>query len=735
MRFITPKIQLSATFLLITTLLSTNSLIAQQKKNITFQDIWTFQTFKEETVPGFKVMNNGEDFSRQSENGKKISLYRLKDGKEIKTLFLKPDSISAIDHYTFSKDEQKLLIFTEKEPIYRRSALYKVYIYNIRSGNLQPVDNDKVLHATFNPAGDKVAFVKNNNLYIDDLQSGILSAVTTDGAANHIINGNCDWVYEEEFEFTRAYEWSPDGKYIAYYRFDESQVPEYTLFFYNDTNAYPQPYTYKYPKAGEKNSIVTIHIYDIGAQQSHTAKTGNETDQYIPRIQWAPKGDNLCIFRMNRLQNKLEMLFENAQNKESKIIFTEENKYYVDINNNLTANNNLNFLPDGHSLVFNSERSGYNQLYVWDWQNKQLRQITKGNWDVDKLVGIDFRNKRLFYTAAKESPTQRKFYSIDLNGKNDICLTPEDGYHEITGYTGNRYFLDKYSRANQPPIYRLIDPNGKIVRVLEDNHKLIATLKKYHISPLQFFTIPNADGVELNAWKILPPDFDSTRKYPVLMFQYSGPGSQQVLDRFPAGNFFWHQMLAQKGYIIVCVDGTGTGMRGWEFQNKTYLNLGKYESRDQIDAAKYLGKLPYVDKKRIGIWGWSFGGFISATCILKGADVFKAAIAVAPVTNWRYYDDVYTERYMRRPQDNKAGYDDNAPELMAGKLKSNFLIIHGLADDNVHFQNSAMLVKHLVEANKQFEATYYPNKNHSIYGGHTREQLFRRITDFILKNL
>lgn len=734
MKFLKYPIAVAASILFLGTTLP-NLSFAQQKKDITFKDIWESETFKVKSVPGFNVLNNGEDYSRLEDSGDEISLYQLKDGKKIKTIFEKPDSIGSIDHYTFSKEEQKLLIYTEKQPIYRRSALYKTYIYDLRNKHLESLDADKVLHATFNPAGDKVAFVKNNNLYIDDLQSGVLSAVTTDGAKNRIINGNCDWVYEEEFAFTKAFEWSPDGNYLAYYRFDESRVPDYTIFFYNDSNAYPQPYTYKYPKAGERNSDITIHIYDVSNHQGHTTNIGTDTDQYIPRIQWTPQGDNLCIFRLNRWQNKLELLLENAQTRTSETIYKEEDKYYVDINNGLTATNSLNFLPDGNSLIINSEKSGFNQLYIWNWEKKQLKQLTKGNWDVDKLIGVDFTKNQVYYTAAKETPMQRKLYRIGLNGKNDICLTPQDGFHEITGFRGNQYFLDGYSRANQVPVYSLIDANGKQVRTLEDNHQLATNLKRYNISPVQFFTITNADGIALNAWKILPPNFDSNKKHPVLMYQYSGPGSQEVLDQFPEGNFFWHEMMAQKGYIIVCVDGTGTGMRGWEFQNKTYLNLGKYESRDQIDAAKYLGQLPYVDKSRIGIWGWSFGGFMSATCILKGADVFKAAVAVAPVTNWRYYDDIYTERYMRRPQDNPQGYDDNAPELMADQLKGKFLIIHGLADDNVHFQNSVMLVKHLVAANKQFDATYYPNKNHSIYGGVTREQLFRRITNFILENL
>lgn len=712
-----------------------SALWAQSKQNITIPDIWEKGIFEGKDVPGFKVLENGNDFTRLEKEGTVIALYHLKNGEKIKTIFKKPDSLTQIDHYTFSSDEQKMLIFTNRIPIYRRSALYRVYVYNLKDGTLHTLESYPVLHATFNPEGDKVAFVINNNLFIKDLRSGMVTSVTTDGMRNQIINGNCDWVYEEEFEFTRAFDWSPDGQYLAYYRFDESRVKDYTLYFYNDSSNYPIPYTYKYPKAGEENSIVTIHIYDVQSHKSHPAKIGDETDQYIPRIQWEPKGDNLCIFRMNRLQNHLELLSENAKTEASKVIFSESDKYYIDVNNNLTPNHNLNFLPDGHSLIINSEKSGYNQLYLWDWKTQEMTAITQGKWDVGKLVGVDINKKKVYYTAAKESPIDRKLYRIGINGKNEVCLTPKAGYHDITGLKGNQYFLDRFSRSNQVPIYNLINNQGRTVRILEDNHELAEKMKKYNISPVTFFQIPNDNGVQLNAWKILPPNFDSTKKYPVLMYQYSGPGSQQVVDRFPIGNFFWHQMMAEKGYIIVCVDGIGTGMRGWEFQNKTYLQLGKYESRDQISSAKYLASLPYVDKNRIGIWGWSYGAFMSLTCILKGNDVFKTAVAVAPVTNWRFYDNIYTERYMRRPQENEKGYDQNAPELMAQKLKGNLLIIHGLADDNVHFQNSAMMAKNLIKYNKQFEATYYPNKNHSIYGGYTREQLFTKITNFILEKL
>jgi dipeptidyl-peptidase-4 len=712
-------------------------LSAQEKKEITFKDIWEQKQFEVKDVPGFNALKNGTEYSRLDEKNasQEINIYRLSNGKKLKTVFERPDSMDAIDHYNFSDDEQKLLLFTHKQPIYRRSALYNVWVYDLKTKKLQALNKEKVLHATFNPQATKVAFVQDNNLFIYDLASGYLTKVTTDGLKNHIINGNCDWVYEEEFEFTRALQWSPDGQYLAYYRFDESRVKDYTIFFYDDSTNYPRAYTYKYPKAGEASSIVTIHIYDLEKEKSHAAKTGENTDQYIPRIQWAPEGGKLCIYRLNRHQNKLELLLENAATGVSKVIFTEDNKYYIDINNNLTANNNLTFLPDGHSLVINSERSGYNHLYRWDWQSQKLTQLTHGEWDVDKLVAVDKKNGWVYYTADVESPMERKLYRVDLNGEHGSCLSLGEGFHEITPCVGNRYFLDKYSRLNQVPVFRLIDAKGHIVRVLEDNKELENTLDHYDISPVTFLKIPNAQGVMLNAWMIKPPHFDPAKKYPVLMYQYSGPGYQEVEDKFPVANYAWHQMMAEKGYIIVCADGTGTGGRGWEFQNKTYLNLGKYESDDQIAVAKYLGQQSYVDKSRIGIWGWSFGGFISATCILKGADVFKAAVAVAPVTNWRFYDNIYTERYMRQPKENEKGYDDNAPEKMAARLKGKFLVIHGLADDNVHFQNSAVLVKNLIKANKQFDSEFYPNKNHSIYGGVTREQLFRRITAFIEQNL
>ncbi len=702
-------------------------------KQISLEDIWKNNTFAIKSVPGFNAMKDGKYYTQIDKEGKHqyIRVYDLETGKQEKTIF--DNGVQkfngkelTIESYVFSKDEKKMLLFTEGEHIYRRSELCRVFVYDIPSGNLQLLDYDKVLHATFSPDGKNVAFVKNNNLYYKDLENDQVVPITTDGEKNRIINGNCDWVYEEEFAFSRAFDWSPDGQNIAYYRFDESLVPEYTLTMFDAL--YPTLKTYKYPKAGERNSIVQIKIYNLEKKKVLTTDVGKETDQYIPRIKWSNDANQLCIYRLNRHQNRLELLMANASSGNSQIIYKEENKYFIDISDN------LKFLPDGHSFILNSERDGYNHIYKWNWEKQKLTTLTEGDYDVETIIGVDEESKLVYYTSVEASPLQRKLYAVNWNGEHKKCLTTENGTHSITPCIAYNYFLDRYSRLNAVPLYYLRDNKGKIIRTLEDNKALKEKMAEYALGNIRFAKMTGVDH-KLNAWIITPPGFDSTKKYPVLMYQYSGPGSQEVADRFPIGNYFWHQMMAEKGYIVVCADGTGTGFRGEEFRKKTYLQLGKYESDDQIAVAKYLGTLHYVDKNRIGIWGWSYGGFMSSTCIMKGNDVFKAAVAVAPVTNWRYYDNIYTERYMRRPQENEKGYDENAPEKMVDKLKGKFLLIHGTADDNVHFQNSVMLVDAMIKANKDYDSEYYPNKNHGISGGNTRLHLFRRMTEYILTNL
>ncbi len=702
-------------------------------KQITLEDIWKDNTFRMKGVPGFNAMNDGKNYTQIDREGKHqyIRVYSLETGDKVRTIF---DNATnkfggtelSVQSYTFSKDEKKMLLRTEGEHIYRRSELQRVYVFDLASGAISLLDYEKVLHATFSPDGTKVAFVKDNNLYYKDLLKNVVVPVTTDGERNKIINGNCDWVYEEEFSFTRAFDWSEGSAYLAYYRFDESMVPEYTIAKY--TGLYPEQYTYKYPKAGERNSVVQIKIYNLAKKTTTIADIGRETDQYIPRIAWTKAPDKVCIYRMNRLQNKMDFLLADATTGKTSVIFTDKNDKYIEIGDAAT------FLPDGHTMIIASERSGYNHLYLRDWKTDELFDLTAGNFDVESLIGVDAKRELMYYTAAQKSSLRRNLYVVDLNGNNKNMLTEDGGTHDITPCEGYNYFLDRHSSLNSVPVYSLIDAKGKVVRTLEDNTELAAKMKEYNLGELTLTRLPGVSG-QLNTWMITPPGFDKTKKYPVLMYQYSGPGSQQVADRFPLGNYFWHQMLAQKGYIIVCVDGTGTGFRGEEFRKKTYMQLGKYESDDQIAVAKHLGTLPYVDKDRIGIWGWSYGGFMSATCIMKGADVFKSAIAVAPVTNWRYYDNIYTERYMRTPQENPKGYDENSPENMVAKLKGKFLLVHGTADDNVHFQNSVSLTKELIKANKQFDNEYYPDKTHGISGGNTRLHLFTKMTNFILENL
>lgn len=703
-------------------------------KLITLEDLYKNGTFIMKSVPGFNGMKDGLHFTKvdTKDQVQSINVYSLETGKIVKPVLsnksLAPNGKKLdIGNYTFSEDETKLLIFTEPKQIYRHSAFYRVHVYDTKTQKLELIDTGKIMHASFSPDGSKVAFMQNNNLYYKDLKTGKRIAVTTDGKWNHIINGNCDWVYEEEFSFTKAYQWSPDGKYIAYYRFDESKVPEFSMHIYN--GLYPENYTYKYPKAGEVNSVVEIRVHNLTNNTTVTVNTGKETDQYIPRIKWTKKNNELCVYVLNRLQNELQLLLADGETGFSQVIYTEKNKYYIDINDN------IEFLPDGHSFIFTTERNKYTHLYHWDWKSRVLKELTPGKFDIDEIVGIDAKRKKVYYTAAEKSPMERKLYSVNWNGSGKTLLTTEDGTHAITSIEGYNFFLDKYSRLNEPPIYYLRNNSGKIVRTLEDNIAFTLKLQDYALGKVTLTTFKGAYGDDLNAWVMTPPDFDKNKKYPVLMFQYSGPASQQVRDMYPLGNYFWHQMLAQKGYIVVCADGTGTGMRGEEFRKKTYLQLGKMESDDQIAVAKELGKLPYVDKDRIGIWGWSYGGFMSSISLFKGADVFKMAIAVAPVTNWRYYNNIYTERYMRRPQENPDGYDNNAPEKMAKNLQGKFLLIHGTADDNVHFQNAAVLTEQLIQANKEFESEYYPDKAHGISGGNSRYHLYNRMTNFILNNL
>ncbi len=705
---------------------------AQGTDTISLADIWTKGTFRQKSVPGFNALADGVRYSTLEQDS--LSRILVSDlnttGSVPKTLWSgRFDAQNAVQDYALSADEARLLLSTSPAPVYRRSVAYRTRVQDLKSGQSLFVDSAQVLHATFSPDGQNVAFVKGNNLYYRDLAAGKTVTVTTDGKRNEIINGNCDWVYEEEFEFTRAFQWSPDGRYLAYYRFDERAVPEYSFPMY-DTTAYSGNYTYKYPKAGAPNSVVGIYIYDLQTGQRVQVSGSAE---YTPRIQWID-ARRLCVLRLNRWQNKLDYILADAATGAVENILTETDKAYVEIGDNRS------FLPQRNTLIYTSERGGFNELWAYNWKSKTHKRLSPAGIDVDHIVKLDESEDAVYFVAAPHT-VDRHLYRSSVTEGQPVQLTQDLGTHEITP-AGNGAFLDKFSSFRVPPVYRLIDKKGALVRTLEDNSALQKTLQKFRWGRLQMIRVPvplagGKAGKEqvLNGWMITPPDFDSTRRYPVLLSQYSGPGSQKVVDQWGGADYYFHQMLAQKGYIIVCVDGTGTGYRGRDFKKKTYLQLGRYESDDQIATANWLREQPYVNPARVGIWGWSYGGFMSSTCAFKAPGVFKAAIAVAPVTNWRFYDNVYTERYMRRPSENLSGYEENAPVNMAQNLKGAFLLVHGTADDNVHFQNSAVLVEKLIQNNRKFDSEFYPNKAHGISGGVTRLHLYERMTRFLLENL
>lgn len=720
-------------FLLLATLLFLTGFITAQEKELSIKDVFSRQFFPK-GIWGLTPMNDGESYSIQE--GDSINLYSFETGNYIKTLGIRKLMINEGDtapvelsDYTFSKDEKKILIATATEYIYRYSSASEYYIYEFETGKLTRLSaGGKQRLATFSPDGSKVAFVRDNNLVISDLVNGVEFNATIDGKQNEIINGTTDWVYEEEFALTKGFEWSPDGSQIAYYRFDESKVPMFTMTEWGDL--YPKQTSFKYPKAGECNSLVNVYIYNVDKQQAVPVDLGTETDQYIPRVFWTKDPKKLLVLRLNRLQNQLDFLLVDAATGKSDVIYHEDNPYYIEESHF----DNIIFI-DNNRYLMTSEKSGYYHIYL-NTLDKTARsqQLTTGNWDVTDVYGFDATSQLVWFGAATTSPINRELWTTDLKG-NMKMISKEPGTHKPTFSSTYKYYIDNFSDANTPNIYTVNRPNGKVIRTVEDNKELADMMKAYNFSKKEFFTFKTHENVELNGWKIAPSDFDPSKKYPVLMDVYGGPGSQTVLNVFRPGDFIWYQMLAQKGYIIVSVDNRGTGARGQQFKKMTYLQLGKYETIDQIAAAKYLASQTYVDPGRIGIWGWSYGGFMSTLCITKGADVFKMAIAVAPVTNWRYYDNIYTERFMRTPKENPSGYDDNSPINHVDELTGKYLLIHGTGDDNVHVQNTMDLATALDKANKQYSMFLYPNKNHGIYGGNTRLHLYTMMTDFILENL
>ncbi len=709
------------------------SLPALGQQKITLEEIWR-GAFRTQGMDALEAMKNTNQYTVLNADWNagtaQIDLYDFATLEKVSTIVDSKNhsELKGIDSYTFSPDEKKLLLATNSHPIYRHSFIADFYIYDRASKSLTKLADYPVQEPTFSADNSKIAYGYQNNLYIYDLASKTTKQITTDGQRNTIINGITDWVYEEEFAFVRAYDWNVSGDKIAYIRFDESQVSEFSMDIYN-AGLYPQQYVFKYPKAGENNSVVSLHIYDVKNNTTKKIDLNSFTSYYIPRIKWTNEAQTLSVQLMNRHQNNLDLVFVNANSGDASLVLNEKDKAYIDITDNLT------FLND-NSFIWTSEKDGYNHIYHYNKSGKLVNQITKGNWEVTAYYGFDKKTGNIFYQSVENGSINRDVYRISIAGKNKVRLTPKTGTNEATFSPNFEYFINSFSSAAEPTSYTLHKTkDGKEVKQIVNNDALKKKLENYNLPKKEFIVLKTEKGHELNTWIIKPADFDPNKKYPLFMYQYSGPGSQQVANNWNTYNDYWFMMLAQQGYIVACVDGRGTGFKGAEFKKVTYKELGKYELEDQIDAAKVMGKYSYVDASRIGIFGWSYGGFMSSNCLLKGNDVFKMAIAVAPVTNWRFYDTIYTERYMQAPQENASGYDDNSPINHVDKLKGSYLIIHGSADDNVHVQNTMLMVEALIQANKQFDWAIYPDKNHGIYGGATRLQLYTKMTNFINEKL
>jgi len=677
-------------------------------------------------------MNNGKHYAvlNFEQGSTAIDVYDYKTLSKVETLVSSSnlDAIKYFSDYSFSKDESKIILATEVEPIFRRSTLGIFYVYDIKTKTLVKIADEKIQEPTLSPDGKKVAYGYHNNLYIKDFETNQTIQITFDGEKNKIINGITDWVYEEEFAFVRAFEWNADGTYLAFIRFDETEVPEFSMDVYGQ-GLYPEQEVFKYPKAGEANALVSLHIYDLNSKKINDVQLSKPySDFYIPRIEWTNDANVLSAQYSNRHQNELDLWMINANNMSSKLVLAETDKAYIDVTDNLT------FLKD-NSFIWTSEADGFNHIYHYSKDGKLINQVTKGPWEVTDYYGFDEKNNTVFYQSVENGSINRDVYSIRIDGKNKKRLTQNEGTNSADFSADFTYFINTFSSATKAPEYTLhTAKDGKLVKVIKENSPLEKKLQAYNLPKKEFSTIA-VNGNDLNMWMIKPTDFDASKTYPLFMFQYSGPGSQSVKNSWNNANDYWYYFLAQKGYIIACVDGRGTGFKGAEFKKVTQNELGKYEVEDQIQAAKQLGALNFIDEDRIGIWGWSYGGFMSSNALFKGNDVFKMAIAVAPVTSWRYYDTIYTERYMTTPQENPSGYDDNSPIFHVDKLKGNFLLIHGSADDNVHVQNTMQMVEALIQANKQFEWMIYPDKNHGIYGGNTRLHLYTKMTNYIKDNL
>lgn len=713
-----------------------------QEGKIKLQDV-TNGVYWPKQIDGVNPMNDGESYTQLSPDHKRIVRHSFKTGKEIATVFdvetaRGSKKLPYIDGYIMSPDEHRILIQTETKGIYRRSYTAVYYIYDVRNNTLEPLSEGGPQQVPlFSPDGNVIAFARGNNLFLVKLLFGNAEVqVTKDGKFNEVINGLPDWVNEEEFTTNRSFDFSADSKVLAWVRYDESQVPIYSMQEFkglyparSEFDAYPGTYDYKYPVAGQKNSEVKVMTFDIKNRVTRTLDVPLDKDGYIPRIKFTSDPTKLAVITLNRHQSQMDVYMANPLSKVCKLVLREKNEKYV----RETAYTQMKFY-DGHFSLL-SERSGFQHLYWYNLGGQLEAQITKGNFEVTDFYGYDARTGSFYYASTQESPLRRAVYKADKQGRVKK-LSSSVGTNSAKFSKTMKYYMNVYSSALQPPVTSLCDNNGKTITTLIDNADLKAKVEKV-AGKKEFFQFTTSEGVQLNGWMVKPRDFDASKKYPVVMYQYSGPGSQEVTDSWNLGFYgagIFESYLTEQGFICVCVDGRGTGARGADFEKCTYLQLGLRESQDQVETAIYLGSLPYVDKANIGIWGWSFGGFNTLMSMSEGRPVFKAGVAVAAPSNWKYYDTVYTERYMRTPNENAAGYAIN-PMERAANLSGSLLLIHGTADDNVHFRNVAEMSEALVQANKQFEMQIYTNRNHSIYGGNTRYHLLTRMCDFFKRNL
>lgn len=701
-------------------------------QDLTIKQLWKNYEFYPKSVDGFKSMKDGEHYTKTNEDGS-ILRCKLSDANDQGTLIVDykslvyKDSLIFFDDYEFNSDETKILLMTQIKPIYRRSFTAIYYLYDMGTKKLTPLDEKHSPQslATYSPDGKSVSFIYGNDIFVKQVTSGKVVKLTEDGKRNKIINGSTDWVYEEEFSITKGYDWSPDSKWIAFLRFDEKSVKEFNLTYYNDL--YPEIYKYKYPKAGEDNSKVTANLLNVSNGNITPINLGEY--EYIPRLSWSKTANKLIIQTLNRHQNQLKYHLVDLSSKKmtQKMFFEEKSLSYVEIDNNLLLRS------DGNSILRTSEADGFNHIYQLDF-NGTSTQITKGQWDVIDLYGVDENANTIYFSAAEISPMVKTVSAIQGDGTSKRMISPATGTNDAEFTMGMKFMVLSHSEANVPPTQALHKNDGSLIRILEENQMLKSKLEKLSLSKKEFITF-DVNGNTLNAWIMKPANFNSANKYPVYMTLYGGPGHNEVVDAWDNTDYMYHQLLTQKGYVVICIEPRGTLYRGAAFKKSTYLQLGKLETEDLIATAKEIQKFAFVDPARIGVMGWSYGGFMAALAITKGADVFKMAIAVAPVTNWRNYDNIYTERFMRTPQENASGYDANSPVNFVDLMKGKFLLIHGSADDNVHYQNTMELVNALVKADKQFDLFIYPNKNHGIYGGNTRNHLFTMMLQFIEENL